>query len=153
MVHQLHQPEAQACSAKLSSTGMLRARLRRRLTPAAGKQMPCVEGCLQVCNVFTALRTTQLVRSGADALFSTRAVTWPTLGCLAASVCARAQGFLDSALVVGSFHVIDHMGEEGLERAVGTRAAAVAANAARFPVLALSAAAVTELLTICRYAS
>ena len=39
------------------------------------------------------------------------------------------QGFLDSALVVGSFHVIDHMGEEGLERAVGTRAAVAAANA------------------------
>ena len=44
-------------------------------------------------------------------------------------MCARVQGFLDSALVVGSFHVIDHMGEEGLERAVCTHAAALAPKA------------------------
>lgn len=31
---------------------------------------------------------------------------------------ACPQGFLDTALVVGSFHVIERAGEEGLERAV-----------------------------------
>ena len=44
-----------------------------------------------------------------------RYATGSTAG-LASLVCK--QGFLDSALVVGSFHVIDRVGEEGLERAV-----------------------------------
>ena len=60
------------------------------------------------------------------------------------ALCGCKQGFLDSALVVGSFHVIDRVGEEGLERAVRTHAAAFTAGVAH-PVLVSAPAAVQRL--------